>query len=52
VKIVAGGLMAVILVRAWPSDTGSADQTMPAIWDVVNAGQIAGDDAKLLFINA
>ncbi len=28
------------------------DQTMPAIWDVVKAEQTAGDNAKLLFINA
>jgi hypothetical protein len=28
------------------------DQTMPAIWDVVNAGQAAGNEKKLLFINA
>jgi hypothetical protein len=27
------------------------DQTMPAIWDVVDAGQAAGNNAKLLFIN-
>ena len=28
------------------------DQTMPAIWDVVNSGQQAGSAAKLLYINA
>lgn len=28
------------------------DQTMPAIWNVINAGQAAGHDAQLLFINA
>jgi hypothetical protein len=27
------------------------DQTMPAIWDVINSGQQAGDKAKLLYIN-
>ena len=27
------------------------DQTLPAIWDVVNSGQAAGSAAKLLYIN-
>jgi hypothetical protein len=28
------------------------DQTMPAIWDVIDTGRQAGNEAKLLFINA
>lgn len=28
------------------------DKAMPAIWDVVRSGQPAGDDARLLYVNA
>jgi hypothetical protein len=53
-KIIVVGAVAVILVQdvafLYTRKT-LHDQTMPAIWDVVNAGQVAGDEAKLLFIN-
>jgi hypothetical protein len=54
-RIAASGLMVGIFVQGivflYTRKT-LHDQTMPAIWDVVNDGQTAGDDAKLLFINA
>jgi hypothetical protein len=54
-KSAAVGLVAVILVQGVAflyTRKTLDDQTMPAIWDVVNSGQQAGDNAKLLYINA
>ena len=53
-KVISGILVAAILVQsALFLNTRQTlhDQTMPAIWDVVNSGQQAGSEAKLLFIN-
>jgi hypothetical protein len=54
-KIASLGLVVVILVQGivflYTRKT-LHDQTMPAIWDVVNSGQQAGSEAKLLYINA
>ena len=53
-KVISGVLVAAILVQSalfLNIRKTLHDQTMPAIWDVVNAGQVAGDEAKLLFIN-
>ena len=54
-KIAIMGAVAVILLQGVAflyTRKTLHDQTMPAIWDVVNAGQAAGNEAKLLFINA
>jgi len=54
-KVIGAVLMAAILVQsALFLDVRKTlhDQTMPAIWDVVNSGQRAGSDTKLLVINA
>ena len=54
-KAIGGILMAVILVQSalfLKSRETLHDQTMPAIWDVINSGQQAGSDARLLYINA
>jgi hypothetical protein len=53
-KIALIGLVTVIMAQGIVflyTRKALHDQTMPAIWDVVNSGQAAGDDAKLLFIN-
>jgi hypothetical protein len=53
-KIVIIVAMAVILIQdvafLYTRKT-LHDQTMPAIWDVINSGQQAGSAAKLLYIN-
>ena len=54
-QVISGILIAAILVQsALFLDTRKTlhDQTTPAIWDVINSGQAAGNDAKLLYINA
>ncbi len=54
-KIAVIGAVAVILAQDAAflyTRTTLHDQTMPAIWDVVNDGQQAGDQAKLLYVNA
>jgi hypothetical protein len=54
-KVISNMLVTVILIQSalfLHTRKTLHDQTMPAIWDVVNAGQAAGDEAKLLFINA
>ncbi len=53
-KVISGILVAAILAQsALFLNTRKTlhDQTMPAIWDVVNSGPAAGSEAKLLFIN-
>jgi hypothetical protein len=54
-KIAATGLVAVIFIQGIVflcTRKTLHDQTMPAIWDVINNGQQAGSDAKLLYVNA
>jgi hypothetical protein len=54
-KIAIIGLVAVILAQGVAflyTRKTLHDQAMPAIWDVVNEGQQAGNNAKLLYINA
>ena len=53
-KVISGVLVAAILVQSalfLHTRQTLHDQTMPAIWDVVNTGQQVGNDANLLFIN-
>jgi hypothetical protein len=54
-KVISGVLVAAILVQnALFLNTRKTlhDQIMPAIWDVINSGQQAGSQARLLYINA
>ena len=54
-KVMSGILVAAILVQsALFLNTRKTlhDQTMPAIWEVIAGGQQAGNEAKLLYINA
>ena len=54
-KLISRVLVAAILVQSalfLHTRQTLHDQTMPAIWDVVNAGQAAGNEAQLLYINA
>jgi hypothetical protein len=54
-KVISGVLVAAILMQnalfLYTRKT-LHDQAMPAIWDVINSGQQAGNEAKLLVINA
>jgi hypothetical protein len=54
-KIVVIGALAAILAQGVAflyTRKTLHDQSMPAIWDVVNSGQQAGSHARLLYINA
>ncbi len=54
-KVISRVLVAAILVQSvlfLNTRKTLHDQTMPAIWEVVDSGQQAGNDARLLYINA
>jgi hypothetical protein len=54
-KVISGILVAAILVQSavfLNTRKTLHDQTMPAIWEVIAGGQQAGNEAKLLYINA
>ncbi len=54
-KMINGVLIATILIQSamfLATRKTLHDQTMPAIWDVIDSGQQAGSGAKLLYVNA